>query len=386
MKKLVYLFVCIAVFCLFSTSNLYGSALDQDTLVLRSSCETLMDAPSDKAALKSLLAYAKNTNGIDRLRSRCMAGVALSSLFIGNTNFYVRARNSHARTYPEDMHLLRVDLNSCLVACKECKGLGYSIDKCPACLGKGIEKCSICKGSGTRMKKQALRGTRSLGKFKCEACSGTGNVKCRRCGGTGEIKLKCKTCKGKPYTFKTSPQVHEDFGLIVRGIVKWINNEEVFLQKYQAARKLEDINKRIAAFKKLTRTYSYRDEAVEIENLLAADIKILQEQTRVAREKESVAKQEVRSLMTLKESDTPFEAAAAIREYLASHPDCKSKVELQTLAVQLEAKGTKARRKRRIIYSLCGAFIFLFGLSCINITHYKYDIFSSRAKLPGEKD
>ncbi len=386
MKHIVSLFVSIICCSVFSVRSLRAEALDQSVLVLRSSCERLMDDPGDKDAIKTLFAYARNTNGVDRLRSRCMAGVALSALFTGNTNLYIRARNSHARNYPEDMHLLRINLKNCLISCKECKGKGYITKKCPVCQGKGIAVCPVCKGKGVRMKKLTLKGSKSVGKFPCGVCNETGKVACKRCGGSGEIKVKCKACKGKPFTFKISSQVHEDFGLIVRGIVKWVNNEEVFHKKYQVVKQLDDIGKRIAEYRKLIRTYSYRDEVVELENLLAADVKMLKEQNRIAREKESIAKQEVRSLLKLKDSETPFVAAAAIREYLVLHPDCKSKVELQTLVVQLEAKDKKKRRQRYMIYVLCGTFIFLFGLSCIHITHYKYDIFSIRSKLPGEKE
>ncbi|MDA3924151.1 MAG: hypothetical protein PF904_05580 [Kiritimatiellae bacterium] len=369
----------------FSARNLYAQALDASSVELRNSCERLIDDSRDGDSLKALMTYAQNTNGIDHLRSLSTVGGGLAALFSGNTNLYIRARNWHARHYPEDMHLLSVNLEKCQDTCRNCRGKGFVIIKCPDCQGKGMKTCRSCKGKGVRMVPIPMKGTKSIKNFPCNRCKGTGEIKCRRCGGGGRINVECKVCKGKPSTFKTPDQVYNDFDLIVREIVEWINNEEVFQEKFNTVKQLDDIERRIAEYKKLIRTYSDRDEVVELENLLAADVKIKKEQDDIENEQDDIENDEVRSLLKLKDSETPVVAATTIREYLASNPDCKSKVKLQTLAVQLVAKGKKKRRQRQMIYFLCGIFIFLFGLSCINITHYKYDIFNSRSKLPGEK-
>lgn len=119
MKKLFFLQILLVISALlFSAKGAVQEnpveGLDPELSSLNKTCQVLIENPRDKEALQELLAYAKNTNGIDRLRSRAMAAYALSGLINGNTNLYVRARQSHARTYPDDKHLLRVNLSDCM--------------------------------------------------------------------------------------------------------------------------------------------------------------------------------------------------------------------------------------------------------------------------------
>lgn len=379
-------FQCILV-CLFigMQGELRAQELDQDVVSLKGTCEKLIENPRDKESLQYLLAYAKNTNGIDRLRSRCMAGYALSALFVGNTNLYVRARTSHARTYPSDKHLLKVDPKSCYVPCKVCDGNGFVKIVCPVCQGKKEVPCPVCKGKGVRMSKKTLKGTKTVGKFTCATCDGSGKIKCNRCNGSGKIAIKCKACKGKPYTFKTPLKVQDDFALILRGIVKWIDNEEMFFSAYQETKQISDLEERIASYKKLISSYRYRDEIKELEQQLASDIEKQQKQKKIENELKLKEKREVQGLFNLKESKTPAAAATTIREYLESHPESDSKIELQTIVDALDAKVQRKQHNRRMLYVLAGVLVLLFGLSCMNFSRRKSEVVKRRPRFPNEK-
>lgn len=375
MKKLIHLLICIAGCVAFSSQELCAQELDPEVIQLREACQSLADNPNDKDSLKSLVDYAKNTNGIDRLRSRCMVAVALSSLFTGDTNLYFRARSSHARAYPEDKHLLRIDLKQCLVYCEECGGSGHTVSVCPACEGNKKVICPLCKGR------------RVVKKGKCKRCNGAGRIVCRRCDGSGEIKVKCAACKGKPVTFKASRQVNEDFGLTLRGMVKWINKEEVFHRKFLAAKQIKDDQERIAAYQQLIESYSYRPEIKDARALLSVDTQKIKERRKaLERTRREAEDQEIKVLLGLRDSETPAAAAAVVNEYLDEHPDSGRVLELRALARELEDKAEKQIRRRRMFYIVGGVLVVLFGLSCINITHNRYNVFNSRARNTKEKD
>ena len=358
--------------------------VDPDLLALKRVCAVLADNPQDQDSLTALLDYAKNTNGVPRLRSRAMMGCALSALFKGNTNLYVRAQQSHARAYPDDAHLLHVDLSSCYVKCQECGGEGFLKIKCPACEGKGGGKCSACRGKGVRLQRKNLKGSRDAG-IKCNVCGGTGRLLCKRCKGAGVIKRRCPKCKGNPVRFSTSPKVYQDFILIVKGITKWINNEDVFYRHYQLARGEENIDKRVAAFKELLANYSYREEKDEVDKLLAADLIVLKERAKgekVLRDKEL---REIKLLRGLKDSKNLAASIMTLNEYLEGHPDSEYRLELQSMANNIRDDLKRRTVKRRNFYVFGTIILIILGVSCVHINHYNYNVFSHHKGMDGKE-
>lgn len=358
-------------------------AAASDLPALRKTCEQLAEQPRDEAALAALLAYAKNTNNVDRLRSRAMAGYALSSLFTGNTNLYTSARNSHARAYPDDTHLLRIDLKTCYVSCKECQGRGSIASICPAC--EGNDKCKACNGTGERLQRKNLKGSRDTG-IKCSVCGGTGQLVCQRCRGTGQLVSTCPTCKGMPEKFVTPTKVHDDFTLIMKGITKWINNEEVFSQSFQAAKAKASGTERVTALKELLANYSYREEKGEIEKLLAAELDVIQGQTKDMRELREREQREIALLRGLKGSPNVAASITTMNEYLEEHPDSEYRLELQSIVNHMRAELQRQNIKRRNLYVVGGIILLLFAASCIHINHYNYNIFSHQREREKESE
>ncbi len=348
-------------------------SVDPELRNLRQSCERLAATPGDEEALTALLEYAKNTNGIDRLRSRAMAGYALSSLFKGDTNLYVRARQSHARAYPDDQHLLRIDLKTCYVNCTECQGMGYITAVCPVCAGGN--QCKACNGKGVRLQRKNLKGSHDAG-IKCDVCGGSGRLPCNRCNGSGQIARRCQKCQGNPESFVTPAKVYDDFSLIVKGITKWISNEDVYYQHYQAAKSQVNIDARVAAFQELLATYSYREDKGEVEQLLAADLEVLKEQTKGEKELQEQERRAITLLRSLKDSPHPAAAIATLNEYLESHPESEHRLELQNLVNNMSAELHRQNIKRRNLYIFGGIILLIFAVSCVHINHYNYNVFS----------
>ncbi len=337
--------------------------VDAGLIALRQSCDTLAANPRDQEALAALLAYARNTNGIDRLRSRSMAAYALTGLMQADTNLYVTARDAHARAYPADKHLLRITPQECYVACAHCAGEGFVMGPCPVC--KGDNRCPECKGKGVVPEHQTLKGSRNPARgVKCAACSGSGRVLCRRCGGKNLVPLRCPECKGNPLAFKTPPRVVEDFSLLVQGVSKWIANEEMFFSQLDAAKNMADPAKRIAALKSLIAAYGYRAEKAEMERLLTADEAALKERIERQKQEESSRERALTALRTLKESADPAAAAATIRKYLAENPESENRIELQGMIHALEVRGGRKTQKRTYLYGIGAILALLFGLSC----------------------
>ncbi|MFA7172009.1 MAG: hypothetical protein WC340_01125 [Kiritimatiellia bacterium] len=344
-----------------------------DLSALKKTCELLVEQPRDETALAALLAYAKGTNSVDRLRSRAMAGYALSTLFKGNTNLYISARNSHSRTYPDDAHLLRIDLQACYERCEECQGRGKVTNLCPAC--KGSDKCKACNGEGERLRRKNLKGSREAG-VKCSVCKGTGRVVCEMCRGTGQIERPCSNCKGKPERFVTPTKVYNDFTLIVKGITKWINNEVVFSENLKIAKSKADLTERVAALQALVAKSSYREDIGDVETLLATEQAALQEQTKIMRELQEREQREISLLRGLRSSPNFAASIVTLNEYLEGHPDSEHRLELQSIVNHMTAELHKQRIKRRNLYVFGGIIILLLAASCIHINHYNYNIFS----------
>lgn len=374
LRNYFFILLSVALLTLTLTAQTEGeAAAASDLSALRETCELLAEQPRDEKALAALLAYAKNTNGIDRLRSRAMAGYALSSLFKGDTNLYERARLSHARTYPNDSHLLRIDLKTCYVRCEECQGQGTITSICPVC--EGHTKCKACNGTGERLQRRNLKGSNDAG-VKCSVCGGTGRLPCERCQGTGQIVSPCAKCKGKPESFVTPPKVIDDFTLIVKGITKWINNEDVFLQHLQAAKNRAAGVEKVAALKELLANYSYREEKGEVEALLATEQAALQEQTKAARESLEREQREIVLLRGLKGSPNLAASIATLNEYLEKHPDSEHRLELQSMVNYMSEELQRQNIKRRNIYIFGGIIVLILAASCIHINHYNYNVFS----------
>jgi len=348
-------------------------SVDPDLRTLRQSCERLAATPGDEEALAALLTYAQKTNGIDRLRSRAMAGYALSSLFKGDTNLYVRARLSHARAYPDDQHLLRIDLKTCYISCEECGGVGSVTALCPVCAGRN--QCKACGGTGVRLQRKNLKGLNEAG-IKCAVCSGSGHLLCSTCSGSGQITRRCAKCKGSPERFVMPAKVSDDFTLLVTGITKWISNEEVFYQHYQAAKSQVNIDARVAAFQELLATYSYREDKSEVEQLLAADLELLKERAKGQQELLEQERREIALLRALKGSPNPAAAIATLNEYLESHPDSEHRLELQSMVNNMSADLKHQNAKRRNLFIFGGIILLIFAMSCVHINHYNYNVFS----------
>jgi hypothetical protein len=337
--------------------------IDAGLTALRKSCDTLAENPRDAEALAVLTAYAGSTNAIDRLRSRAMAAYALTGLMQSDTNLYVTARESHARAYPADKHLLRIAPQECYVACAVCAGEGFVMGPCPVC--KGDTRCPECKGRGVLPEQKTLKGSRSNTRgLKCSACSGSGRIVCRRCGGKNLAAMRCPECRGNPLEFKTPPKVVEDFALLVQGISKWIANEDIFFRQFAAAKTLSDPAKRIASLKSLIASYGYRAEKEEMERLLAADQAAVNASVELKQQDELSRMRDLITLRDLQQSADPAAAAATIRDYLTKNPETENRIELQRMMNALELKAARNARKRKYLYLAGGALAILFGLGC----------------------
>lgn len=371
-----YLLISLATVLIMLSLSAQTEAVPEatsDLSALKQTCELLAEQPRDEAALAALLAYAKNTNSVDRLRSRAMAGYALSSLFKGDTNLYISARSSHSRAYPDDAHLLRIDLQTCYVSCPECQGQGKVTIQCPICAGS--DKCKACNGEGERLRRKNLKGLREAG-VKCSVCKGTGRVICEMCRGTGQVERPCSNCKGKPDRFVTPTKVYDDFTLIVKGISKWISNEEVFSQSLAAAKSNASLAERVAALQQLLADYSYREDIGEVKRLLATEQALLQEQTRAMRELKEQEQREISQLRGLRSAPHLAASIATLNEYLKEHPDSEHCLELQSMVNHMTAELHRQNIKRRNLYIFGGIILLLFAVSCVHINHYSYNIFS----------
>ena len=344
---------------------------ESELLDLKKACVVLEKEPRDEEGLKELLVYAKSTNGIDRLRSRAMAAYALSALFSGNTNLYISVRQSHARAYPNDKHLLRADLDSCYVICQECDGQGFIKMKCPFCEKAG--KCKACKGTGKRLSKR--NGSKRV-VIKCPLCGGSGKTPCEKCKGTGFITRRCPKCRGNPVSFSATTKIYDDFALIVKGITKWINNEDIFYQLFEQAKNEKNMEKRVAALESLLATYSYREESTEVEKLLAVDRTVISKQEE--KQKEQLAKQtrDLTMLRGLKNSDNQAAAIKTLNQYLEANPEAEHRLELQAMVNHMAEELKRKTIKRRSLYIFGGLFLLICAMSCIRINHYNYNVFS----------
>ena len=357
-------------FCLLGCAEAIGqtnqvSELSGELLTLREKCDILADDPRNESALEVLLEYAKNTNAVDRLRSRAMAAYALTGLMNGNTNLYVMARASHARLFPDEKHLLKIDANECFVACQNCKGDGFVMGACPVC--QGDDKCRKCNGRGVLMVPKTLKGTRKVSKGpQCPACGGSGRIVCRRCGGKNITKLRCSVCKGNPYTFKTPQKVIDDFALLVKGISKWISNEEIFVQQFNAAQSENDVSKRIQMMSSLLSAYSYRPEKTSMMEMIAADRAELAKRRAEKRDTEIQINREITALRALKkESRSPAAALKTISDYIEANPESEYRVELEAMRDDFAAQIVRKRDRRRLYWIGGGVLALLLGLSSL---------------------
>ncbi len=341
-----------------------------ELVTLREKCDVLAENPRDKVALSNLLAYARNTNGIERLRSRAMAAYALTALMNGNTNLYVRSRASHAAKYPAERHLLRVEPAECFLACEECRGEGFIMGVCPLC--KGESKCPRCNGKGVLPMPKKLKGSRRANQgVKCPVCGGSGRVVCKRCGGKGVAPIRCPKCKGKPYSFKTPQRVIDDFALLVTGISKWISNEEVFFNRLRDAQSERDPVQRAEALKALLAAYGYRPEMRKIRELLEASRADLTKVKTEKRENELQIKRDMIELRDLTETRHPAAAIREIRDYLEANPETQYRPELEMLIDDLAERIASQRSRRRLLVTAIAALLLLLIVSGLQLRVHK---------------
>ncbi len=290
--------VTVTVFCFLLPSLLLVGAtltqgLDADVIELKKACELLSETPQDKTAIKTLQDYAENTNGIDRLRSRCMVGYGLSTLFTGDTNGYLKVRESHAQSYPDDTHLFRVDLES--------------------------------------------------------------------------FYAHSKTSDVNSVEFKPPLKVIDEFTLVAKGMVKWISNEEVFYDRYAAAKDETNVVQRVAALRALLSNYSYRDDKDEIEKILAIDQASVKALSTIGKEQAAREKHELMVLLNLKGSGNPVAAMEQINDYLKEHPDSENRVELQSIMDGLTEELEAGEKRHRVFYMLGALLLVIFGLSWVTL-------------------
>jgi len=350
--------------------------LSPELTALKSACQVLANKPQNEESLDVLFQYAKDTNSVDRLRSRAMAAFALATLFKGDTNLFFRAQESHALKYPDDKNLLRVDLRSCYSVCEACQGKGRDFTDCSRCKGKGV--CPTCRGKGFALARKNLHGTSETG-LRCSVCKGSG--KCPSCDGAGKEIRRCPECKGRPAPFEVSQEIYQDFVTIIKGMSKWIDNEEVFYQRYQQAKDEQDLKKRKFLLSALIDDYTYRPEITDVKLLLATILEELREQSQVESANAEKARQELAVLKNLQKTENLSGAIITLNDYLTANPDTENRLELESILNQLVDKLKSQKRRRTLYYSLGGIFLLLFGLSCIQINQYKYTIFTRVKKL-----
>jgi hypothetical protein len=191
---------------------------------------------------------------------------------------------------------------------------------------------------------------------------------------------RCPECKGRPPPFVATQEIYQDFVTIIKGISKWIDNEELFFQRYQQAADEQDDQRKKVLLSGLIADYKYRPEIQEAELQLAAVMDKLKEQSQAEEALAEKVQKEFTILKNLQNSENLNGAIITLDDYLTENPDSEHRLELESIMNQLKDKLIQQKKRRTLYYSLGGIFLLLFGLSCIQINQYKYTVFTRGKK------
>jgi len=356
-----------------------GSPADR----IKEAAKNLMLAPADGNSLQTVLDYARSADADPQIKSLSMAVYALAALAQGDTNLFARAKDSHAANYPSDKRMIPFTLSACVSSCDACGGSGYSEKPfdCSSC--GNTRRCRRCNGTGK---------WQTVSAFDSRAVNrpGSGNIKCNQCGGSGRCPIcngdsiqrtRCTVCSGSGSTL-TLPHVKlsSTMKALLGDLLSKIESEENLAERIRTVKAETNLLVRIALLTSLQKDLQKRPEAPEIERLLLADQQSLVAYKVAERQKAEAQEREMRSLRALKDAPAPQAAIATLSEYLASHPDSPHRVEIQTLLEESKAKLAKQKTNKKIAYAVGAAVVLLLGISSLNISYIRYNIFSGNAR------
>ena len=278
-----------------------------------------------------------------------MAAYALSLLMQGNTHAFNRAAQIQKTAFPAPP-LITIGKPDYTATCTDCLGKAEKSTLCPFCMGSGT--CKTCNGTG---KKAVSAGAN----IRCPSCARPGT--CKTCNGKKAIEIPCPTCKGSGHIFKPSESVRKNY-LALLSEIEVICQESIdYTERLKKAQLETDVDSRIRLLQALTNSFPHRPDLAQAHVLLGdavakreARLKTIQEREARARSKREVAELHKRAA-----TESPESAIAALRTYLAEHPNTPALRELQALLDGLTYKQQRKQLTRKILLVLATLVGFL---------------------------
>ena len=310
---------------------------------LQKACVTLQHTPLSMPDLQILADVSRSTTNHPALRRHAMAAYALSLLMQGNTNAFNRAVQIQKTAFPDQTPLITIGKADYTATCTDCLGKAEKSTTCPLCMGSGT--CKTCNGTG---KKTASAGKNT----RCPSCARPGT--CNRCNGKKNIEIVCPTCHGSGQIFKLSESVRKNFRALLSGIEVICQERADYTERLKKAQLETDADTRIRLLQSLTNSFSHRPDLAQAHVLLGDAVAKRETRLKTIQEREARARseREVAELHKRVATESPESAIAALRTYLAEHPNTPALIELQALLDGLTYKQERKQLTRKILLVL----------------------------------